>query len=360
MRQQIKPERVSRAAFFGSLLLILWLAYRIAEPFFVEIGWALVLATCLDPVRVRLGRRLSPTRSALVLTLMVVVLLVIPVVLVGGMVINEGTMAADYLDQQLRSKGGSSAWLHEVWQWLREKAPVLPPAEEAIGRFTARFGEVAEIMAARAGGVLKGLASFLFSLTITLVVLFFLLRDWVSISRSFRRSLPFGAEQNERFLTIARTLVSASVTATLLIAAVQGVIGGVTFALLSIPGAAMWGVMIALLALLPMMGATLVWLPAGVWLLLSGSVGKGIVLLLVGIGVLGNVDNVVRPLMLSGSSKVSTPVVIISLLGGLSAFGFIGIVLGPLVAALLTALVETYLVPPPPPEPSPGEGKVAG
>ncbi len=192
------------------------------------------------------------------------------------------------------------------------------------------------------------------------MVLFFLLRDWVSISQGFRRSLPFGAEQNDRFIAIARTLVTASVTATLLIAAVQGVIGGATLALLSIPGATMWGVMIALLALLPMVGATLVWLPAGVWLLLSGSVGKGIVLLLVGVLVLGNVDNVVRPLLLSGSSKVSTPVVIISLLGGLSAFGFIGIVLGPLVAALLTALVETYLVPPPPAEPSPEDGKVSG
>ena len=206
-------------------------------------------------------------------------------------------------------------------------------------------------MAGQAGGVLKGLANFVFSLVITLILLFFLLRDAVSVSESLRRSLPFGPEHNLRFLAIARTLVSASVTATLLIAATQGLLGGLTFALLGIPGSAMWGVMIGLLALLPMMGATLVWLPAGLWLLLSGSAAKGIVVLLVGVLILGNVDNVIRPLMLSGSSQVSTPVLIISLLGGLSAFGFIGIVLGPLVAALLTALAETYPMTPVPVEP---------
>ncbi len=338
-------------AFFASVLLILWLAYRIVEPFLVEIGWAAVLAICLDPVRVLLRRTFSPTRTALVLILMVVVLLVIPVIVVGGMVLTEGATAVSYVDAELRSKGGSSAWLHQGWQWLREKAPVLPPEDEAIGKVTASLGALAQFMAGQAGGVLKGLANFVFALAITLTLLFFVLRDAVSLSESLHRSLPFGPEHNLRFLAITRALVSASVTATLLIAATQGVLGGLTFALLGIPGSAMWGVMIGLLALLPMMGATLVWLPAGLWLLLSGSAAKGIVVLLVGVLILGNVDNVIRPLMLSGKSQVSTPVLIISLLGGLSAFGFIGIVLGPLVAALLTALAETYPMTPAPVEP---------
>ena len=339
-------------AFFASVLLILWLAYRIVEPFLVPIGWATVLAICLDPVRAALRRTLSPTRTALVLTLLVVVLLVIPVILVSGMVLTEGAMAVSYVDAELRSKGGSTAWLHQGWQWLREKAPVLPPEEEAISRVSASFGALAQFMASRAGGVLKGLASFVFALAITLALLFFLLRDAASYATALHRFLPFGPEHNARFLSITRDLVSASVSATLLIAATQGLLGGLTFALLGIPGSAMWGVMIGLLALLPMMGATLVWLPAGLWLLLSGSAGRGIVVLLVGVLILGNVDNVIRPLMLSGRSQVSTPVLIISLLGGLSAFGFIGIVLGPLVAALLTALLETL-----PMTPAPAESK---
>jgi predicted PurR-regulated permease PerM len=99
------------------------------------------------------------------------------------------------------------------------------------------------------------------------------------------------------------------------------------------------------LALLPAVGSALVWAPAAIWLALSGSLVKGIILALVGVLVLGNVDNVVRPLLLSGSARMNTLVLIISLLGGVSAFGFIGIVLGPVVAAVFTALVESYQLP---------------
>ena len=108
-------------------------------------------------------------------------------------------------------------------------------------------------------------------------------------------------------------------------------------------GAALWGGLIAVLSTLPAVGAALVWAPAAIWLAVSGSLVKGVILALVGLLVLGNVDNVVRPLLLSGSARMSTLVLIISLLGGVSAFGFIGIVLGPVVAAVLTALVESYV-----------------
>jgi predicted PurR-regulated permease PerM len=156
------------------------------------------------------------------------------------------------------------------------------------------------------------------------------------------RLLPFGREQNERLLVLTRDIVSASVTSMLVVAVVQGAIGAVTFLLLGVPGAALWAGLMTVLSLLPAVGAALVWAPAAIWLAVSGSLVKGIVLALVGVLVLGNVDNVVRPMVLSGSARMSTLVLIVSLLGGVSAFGFIGIVLGPVVAAVLTALVESY------------------
>ena len=128
----------------------------------------------------------------------------------------------------------------------------------------------------------------------------------------------------------------------LAVAAIQGVLGGLTFLLLGVQGAALWGGLMAAGSLLPAVGAALVWAPAAIWLAISGSLVKGVVLALVGLLVVGNVDNVVRPLLLSGSARMSTLVLVISLLGGVSAFGFIGIVLGPVVAAVLTALVESY------------------
>ena len=348
MPRKTEAERVSQLVFYGTVLLIAWLAYRIVQPFLVEIGWAVVLAICLDPIRVRLLPRLGPTRTALLLTLAVVVLLVIPVVFVGTAVVREGRPAVAYLDAQLRSEGGAAEWFHQGWEWARSQAPFLPTEQEAIAKVTASVGKVAEFLAGQAGGLLKGAANFAFALVITLAVLFFMIRDGAAFQRALRRVLPFGAEQNERLLAITNDLVSASVTATLAIAAIQGVIGGVIFALLGIPGSVLWGTMMGILALLPLVGATLVWLPWAVWLALSGSLVKGIVLALVGVLVLGNVDNVVRPLLLAGKSQMNTLVLIISLMGGVAAFGFIGIVLGPLVAAILTALVESYQAAPEP------------
>jgi predicted PurR-regulated permease PerM len=337
MSHKAEAEKVSQLLFYGTVLLICWLAYRIVQPFLVEIGWAVVLAICLDPIRVRLLPRLGPA-----LTVASVVLLVIPVVFVGMAVIAQGGPAASYLNDQLQNQGGAAGWFHQGWEWARARAPFLPAEQEAIAKVTASVGRGAEFLAGQAGGLLKGTANFLFALIITLGVLFFLLRDASSFARTVRRALPFGAEQNERLIALTSELVSASVTATIAVAAVQGLIGGVTFALLGVSGYVLWGVMMFLLAFLPLVGATLVWLPAAVWLALSGSLVKGIVLALVGVLVLGNVDNVLRPLLLSGKSQMNTLVLIISLMGGVSAFGFIGIVLGPLVAALLTALAESY------------------
>jgi predicted PurR-regulated permease PerM len=342
MSHKAEAEKFSQLVFYGTVLLICWLAYRIVQPFLVEIGWAVVLAICLDPLRVRLQPRLGPTRTAVALTLASVVLLVIPVVFVGTAVIAQGGPAVSYLHDQLQSQGGATGWFHQGWEWARQRAPFLPAEEEVIAKITASVGRVAEFLAGQAGGLLKGVANFLFALVITLAVLFFLLRDASSFARVVRRALPFGAEQNDRLIALSSDLVFASVTATITVAAVQGVIGGVTFALLGVSGAVLWGVMMFLLAFLPLVGATLVWLPAAVWLALSGSLVKGVVLALVGLLVLSNVDNVLRPLLLSGKSQMNTLVLIISLMGGVSAFGFIGIVLGPLVAALLTALAESY------------------
>jgi predicted PurR-regulated permease PerM len=353
-----ETERIAVLLFYGTVLLIGYLAYRIVEPFLVPIGWAIVLAICLEPLQVRMRPRLGPTRTALVLTLVTLVLLALPLAFAGTALLNEGQQVVTSLRAELESKGGPSALLHSGWGWLRGKAPFLPSEEEAIGEVTGRAGDVAGFMASRAGGVLAGAAAFLFDLGITLCVLFFLLRDSDAFTAGLRRLLPFEREQNERLSLITQRLVSASVSATVAISLVQGIVGGVTFALLGITGAAVWGLIMGLLAFLPLVGATLVWLPAAAWLLLSGSVVKGIILLAVGLGIMGNVDNVVRPLFLSEHAQMNTLVVLVSLLGGVSAFGFIGVVLGPLVAAIITALVESYVVPAPesaaaPPPPSP-------
>ncbi len=343
MKRSPEAERISQVVFYATVLLIGYLAWRIVRPFLSEIAWAVVLAVCLRPARVRLAPRLGRTRTALLLSVLVLLLIVVPLVFIASTVVSEGGPAVAYVEQQLRNQGGPAAWFHAGWSWLRARAPFLPAEQDVISRITASLGSFAQYVAGQAGGLLASAASLVFSMVMTLAVLFFLLRDADGFAGTARQVLPFGAEQNELLLALASELVSASVTASVAISAIQGVIGGVTFALLGIEGAALWGVMMFLLAFLPLVGASLVWVPAAAWLALSGSLGKAVVLTAVGV-LMGQVDNVVRPLLLSGRSQMNTLVLIISLLGGVGAFGFIGIVLGPLVAALVTALVTSYQV----------------
>jgi predicted PurR-regulated permease PerM len=335
-------RRIGSVVFYGAVLLIGYLGYLILQPFLVEIGWAVVLAICLAPARDRLARRLGRVRSALLLTLLALLLLFVPALAGIGALVREGGAVVGYIRQQLSDRGGPMGLFHVVWDWLNHHFPMLPSEDQLVARVSDSLGSVAGLLASHAGTVVKGALSLFLSLLMTLAILFFLLRDSEAMTRAALRLLPFGHEQNLRLLTLTRDIVSASVTSMLAVALIQGVLGTLAFALLGIPGALLWGGLMTVLALLPAVGAALVWAPAAIWLAISGSLVKGIVLGLVGLLVLGNVDNVVRPLVLSGSARMNTLVLIISLLGGVSAFGFIGIVLGPVVAAVLTALVESY------------------
>jgi predicted PurR-regulated permease PerM len=345
MSQPRDAQRISTLVFYGAAVGIALLAYRIVQPFLAEIGWAVVLAVCLGPLQARLARRIGPTRSAAVLTVAVLVVLIVPLVLVGLVLVREGAQVVEYVKGQLADHGGPMGLFQVAWSWLHQRLPFLPDAQEMVRRLSEGVGAVAGQAAGHAGAFAKGAMTFLFGLVMTLAILFFLLKDAPELAQVVVQVLPFGREQNERLLTLVREIVSTSVTSTLVIAALQGILGGLAFVLLGIPGAPLWGCLMAVLAILPAVGAALVWAPAAIWLALSGSIVKGVVLALIGVLILGNTDNVVRPFMLAGTARMSTLMLIVSLLGGVSAFGFIGIVLGPVVAAVLTAIVKAYLLP---------------
>jgi len=337
-----EEKRLTTFVFYGALVLITWLAWLIVKPFVMEVAWAVVLAITLDPLRARLEPRLGRTRTAMVLAAAVLVLVMLPALVVGSVVLLQGGAAADYVQTQVVNQGGAASVFHRLWEWLQARIPHLPDEGAVSAKIGSKVLAVAEYVGSRTGSILASVGGLVLSLTMILTLLFFLVRDASSIADGVRHVLPFGRERNQKMVHAASGLISTSVTSTLLIAVIQGVIGAITFALLGVPGATVWGVMIGFFALVPVVGAAIIWVPAAVWLALTGHMVQGVVIAGVGTLVLANVDNVVRPLLLSGKSSVSAPVMVISLLGGVAAFGFIGVVLGPLVAAILSAIVGSY------------------
>jgi predicted PurR-regulated permease PerM len=342
MARTREAKQVRSLAFYGAVVLTAVLAYRIVQPFLVEIAWAVVLVICLAPAQARLSRRLGAAPSAALLTLLVVLVLIVPLLLVAQVLVSEASQAIGYLETHVTNGGGPAGLVRVAWQWLHQRLPFLPNEEDMARQLSARLGEFANLVAVHANYVVSQVLGFVFSASIMLCILYFVLKDAPAMARGVRRLLPFGRERNERLLVLIYDIVSTSVTSTLVIALVQGILGGLMLLLLGVPGALLLAGSIVVLALLPAVGAALVWGPTAIWLALSVSIVKGVVLALFGLLVLSNVDNVVRPLMLSGTARLSTLVLIISLLGGISAFGLVGIVLGPVVAAVFSALVETY------------------
>jgi predicted PurR-regulated permease PerM len=200
--------------------------------------------------------------------------------------------------------------------------------------------QVAGALASTSGAVLGGVALVLIDLIVTLFALFFFLRDAPTILRLVRAVMPFGETHRDRVLNEVGDLIFASVVAGLVVASIQGALGGIAFWLIGIRAPVVWGTIMAFFALIPVAGAWVIWLPVALWLLATGDVTKGLVLMGLGAGVIGTVDNILRPIMLSGRSSMNGLVTFIALLGGVAAFGFIGLVFGPVVVAVAMALFD--------------------
>ena len=179
--------------------------------------------------------------------------------------------------------------------------------------------------------------SFIISMGIMVYLLFFLLRDGSSIQNNFKRLVPLSYDHKvhlfEKFITVVR----ATVKGNLLVAIVQGALGGFIFSLLGIQGALLWGVIMAFLSLLPAIGAAIIWFPVAIYFLVSGDYWEGAALIVYGFFVIGLADNILRPILVGKDTKLPDYLVLITTLGGLTAFGINGFVIGPLLAALFIA-----------------------
>jgi predicted PurR-regulated permease PerM len=338
MAPQTERERLSVVIFYGAILLLGYLAYRILEPFIVPLAWAGVLALCAYPLFGKLEPRLGPTRSALLSTIAVALLLILPAVLLSLALINEAAQVVSVL-QAAAADIENHDKLMTAWKWMQEHLP-LPPVEQIKTRLIAYAAQLTTLVAAQAGVILQNTSIFLFKLFVALFALFFFLRDSKQLGVAVRQLLPFESSRKEQLISLTRDLVFAGTTTTLAVALAQGVAGGIGFAVLGIKAPVFWGVVMGFCALVPVFGTALIWLPTAAWLMITGGWIRGLILVGIGVGIVGMLDNVLRPALMSGRSSMNGLVIFVSLLGGVAAFGFIGLVLGPVVAALVISILQ--------------------
>ena len=329
-------ERFAELLFYAAVILVAYLAMLVVWPFLVPLAWAAILAMTLRPTYLKLCIRMSNGNAALAATSLAALLIIAPAVFLGSVVVQEIPIALGYLKQLSTTTPGQ---ITRAWTLVRQRVPFDLPTDP-MSLITDGLQKGAAMLVPQAGSLLADALAIVGSLLVMLFTLFFLLRDGRIYAEVIRRLLPFNDPESERLIVETRDLVVASVGAGLIVAGAQGLIGGLTFWILGIPAPAVWGVVLGICSLLPVIGATIVWVPVAIWLFLSGQVTTAIILTAICAIVLGSADNVLRPILLSGRTSASGLVVLIGLLGGASAFGFVGLVLGPIVLVTAGTLID--------------------
>jgi predicted PurR-regulated permease PerM len=275
-----------------------------------------------------------------VITLGVTVILIVPVLLLAALFVREGIAAARNI--QTAMEGGGYGWFNHAWEWLSSHIAAEGVTVDLPGLVRQGASRAGEYMATELGAVIRNIVLFLFELFVMLFALFYVLRDGDSILNQLRHLLPFEETMTDRMLAEARELIFASVTTSLVIAAVQGMLCGGAFAIVGLGSAVFWGVVMGFLSLLPVVGAWPIWIPAALWLFSTGHTVRALVLIAI-CGALGAaIDNILRPVLLGGRASLNGLLVFISVLGGIAVFGVLGIVLGPIVVATAVGILDVY------------------
>lgn len=323
--------------------IVLYFSYLIVRPFWEAIFFALLIAIVLYPVHSRIRKVIrSDGGAALVSIFLVVLMVIVPAILLGVKLSAEISNLTVWLGKRTALEGGVGPYvLHLLDRAVQALAPYVD-----VSRIDVRGAIIAELKKAsvsfpRLGATLAGnVASFLVSSVLTLVILFFLFREGPSLSDRLGALMPLSKDQVARLYRGISDAILANVYGGIAVAIAQGFLTGVICLVLGVGSPILLGVAAAIMSLVPIVGSAAVWVPVAIILIINGHWIKGLILIAWGAGVVGMVDNIVRPYFLQRGLKIHTLALVLALLGGVQAFGFVGIFLGPVVVSVGVVLLE--------------------
>ena len=338
-------EKLEQSAFLIMLALVTGVFFWLLRPFFAPLLWACIIAVLFHPMQVWLEKRWGkrPNTIALTTLLACMVLVVIPVLL----------LLASFLQQGLAVYEQIQAGELQPGKYIDQVRNAFPVLQGLLERFDIDMNTVrdnaakaavaaSQFLARNALAVGQGAFGFVLKLALMLYVAYFLLRDGRKLVDKLVHAIPLGDERErllfQKFAEVAR----ATVKGNLLVALVQGMLGGLIFWILGLPAALLWGVVMTVLSLIPAVGAGLVWLPAAIYLYAVGDWISATVLIAYGVLIIGLADNILRPLLVGRDTKLPDWMVLLSTLGGIAMVGINGFVIGPLIAVLFVAFWQIF------------------
>lgn len=314
--------------------VLVYLCWQMVQPFITTLLWSIVLSIIALPIQKRLRRwGHSPTVAALITLLFIIIVVVIPMFFLAKAMVTEAGNAIPSIHQGLsdllKPDSRAQKWLEHYPSLQRFVQQFSEPAN-----LTERLNTIGASLSERAFGLVGNVLLALMQVGLVLFTTFYMLRDTEGLAKGAKGLLPLSSEQTNGILTAIMGIISASLKGTVMIAAMQGLLGGLTFWALGLSSPLLWGVFMFITSMLPVVGSSIIWAPTAAYLALMGHYPKAIILVVVGAGIISSVDTVLRPILVGKRTRMHELVVFFSVLGGLQVFGVLGIIMGPVVVAL--------------------------
>lgn len=321
------------------LALALYLCWLMVQPFINVVLWAAVLAVVFYPTHRRIQARVgSPSAAAALSTLLVIILIVLPATFITVAVVRELAGAADHLQAGVQKLSSASTipWV----AWVLERTGVEINADAARQFLAERLQAWGGTLAASTLLLVGGAVGAIVQMVLVVFTMFYMFRDGNAIRLAVYRILPLERIQMHDITVRTQEVIAATIYGVLVISMIQGILGAIIFSLLGLPSPLLWGVVMFFLSMIPMAGSFLVWVPAAIYLALTGEYGKAGILVAWGAVVIGSIDNFLSPRLVGRRARLHELLIFFSVLGGLQVFGVLGLVLGPVVVAVTLALIE--------------------
>ncbi len=346
----MKKEHISLIVALLLLGACFYLFYRVLRPFLEPVLWAVFLALVLFPGYRKLRQLLGKQAflPAIIMTVLVVVVIALPFGILLLSLANEAVGVYHSLENLINT--GRLQGYVENLKDVPLLGPILPKIDQTLGLshldpvdlILRNLRQISTVLLNQSSTILRSLSSFLFSFLLALLSLYYLFKDGEHFRDRLKNLLPIPARERDLLLDRFREMVSATIYGGILIAVVQGLLGGLTFWVLGLSSPVLWGTAMALFSFIPLGGTALIWGPAAVILLFTGAITKGIILLVIGVFVIGSVDNFLRPFLVGAKTNIHPLLLFFAVIGGIQAFGMIGVIAGPLIATLCLTLMEIY------------------
>jgi predicted PurR-regulated permease PerM len=344
----MKREHIFLIFILFLAFLSIYLLYQILSPFLSSIVWAILLAMVLYPVykKLRSLLRKKEILSALIMTLLVLVVIVLPFTLLMVSLASDVVNFYHQVEEMIKT-GQLQAYFERV-----KELPILKSILARLGQhidldplplLLKNLNQISTFIFNQTTILIKGLSTFVAGFFFTLLSLYYLFKDGSTLFEGLKETAPLPSKEKELLIQRFRDMIYATIYGGILIAVIQGILGGLSFWVLGLPSPIFWGTAMALLSFIPIGGTALIWAPTAVILLIGGALLKGILLLGIGAFVISMVDNLLKPFFISTRTKIHPLLLFFAVLGGIQAFGLIGVIAGPLIATFFLTLVEIYI-----------------